>query len=508
MTTTALPGYRVVTTTQPPREEGLRNDVAVFVGTTVRGPVGVPVRVAGRQAYAAAFGGPERGTVPRAFAAFVANGGEVAWVVRIGRGGATATAELPLAAPSRPARMDLPGDTLLLTATSPGRWGNSVRVRITYRAYGFSGHAELDLLVEAGGTGVYRRAGLAAGELVDAVASTGLVAATFAGPPLAAVAGSANPGPSQLIWEAVLRGGDEPVPDQAAILAGLDAQAEVEEVALVCVPRLADLPEPDQDEIVAALASSCAASQDRLAVVSVPVTDASSFGRWRDRLRIAVPHPAAQRAVAAYLPWVRAADLAPAGPDRYPATDPVGHLCGVIARLDRERGSGWSPANTLVTDAVDLVTPLPGAFQELAVAQGVNLVRERTGGGLEAWGARTLDPGDGRYVAHRRLVHRLIRAIRRVTEPLVFDTNDELLWFSVVRAVSGVLMEAFRSGALRGDTPDQAYRVRCDETTNPPDVVDDGRVVCEIQVAPATPMEFITLRLTLGAEGLLEVVEQ
>jgi uncharacterized protein len=105
-------------------------------------------------------------------------------------------------------------------------------------------------------------------------------------------------------------------------------------------------------------------------------------------------------------------------------------------------------------------------------------------------------------------VHRIVRAIRRVADPLVFDTNGPVLWFTVARAVSGVLMEAFRSGFLQGDTPDQAYRVRCDEVTNTQDRIDAGEVVCEIEIAPAAPMEFITLRLTLGAQGLLEVVEQ
>jgi Bacteriophage tail sheath protein len=105
-------------------------------------------------------------------------------------------------------------------------------------------------------------------------------------------------------------------------------------------------------------------------------------------------------------------------------------------------------------------------------------------------------------------VHRVVRAVRRVAEPLVFDTNGPVLWFTIVRAVSGVLLEAFRAGLLQGATPDEAYRVRCDETTNTPDLVDAGQVVCEIEIAPAVPMEFITLRLTLGAQGLLEVVEQ
>ena len=91
---------------------------------------------------------------------------------------------------------------------------------------------------------------------------------------------------------------------------------------------------------------------------------------------------------------------------------------------------------------------------------------------------------------------------------MVFDRNDRLLWFSVARAISGVLMEAFRSGSLQGATPDEAYRVRCDENTNPQDVIDAGQAVCEIDLAPAAPMEFITLRMTIGAEGLLEVVDQ
>jgi phage tail sheath protein FI len=274
------------------------------------------------------------------------------------------------------------------------------------------------------------------------------------------------------------------------------------------VPGLAQLlTEQDQADVVAELAASCAFSQDRLAIVSAAETDAGSFAAWRERTTTAVSDPAQQRAVAAYFPWLLAEDLAGAGPDRYPPTDPVGHVSGVIARLDRERGSGWSPANVLVSDAVDTAVPLPLSVQAAVLDSGANLLRARVGGGLEIWGAHTLDPGDGRYLAHRRLVHRIVRAVRRVLEPLAFDPNTQLLWFSVSRAVSGILMEAFRSGALRGETPDEAYRVRCDETTNPPDAIDDGRVVCLVEVAPATPMEFITLRLTLGADGLLEVVE-
>lgn len=512
--TAALPGYRVIDAAPSAPEPGLRNDVAAFVGSTERGPLGVAIRVDGRQAYAATFGGCRTGTVARAVAAYVANGGQVAWVVRAGHDGATAVAETALADPDAPvgagpARSTLPGHAVRCTATSPGRWADGTAVTVTYRAFGVTGAAEFDVAVEVPGSAPYRRSGLTAEALPAAVAQTGTVSLTFTGASRPASSGPGNPGPAALTWPLVLRGGAEPVVDAAALRQGIAAQAEVEEVALVCLPGLAGpLHDADHDEVMATLAASCAASQDRLAVVSAPVTDATGVTAWRERLRTAIGDPVQQRAVAAYVPWLRAADLTGLGVDRYPATDPVGHVCGVIARLDRERGSGWSPANALVGDAVDLAAPLRATTQALALGDGVNLLRGRVGGGLEIWGARTLDPGDGTYVAHRRLVHRIVRAVRRVLEPLVFDTNDRLLWFGVTRSVSGVLMEAWRSGSLRGETPDQAYRVRCDETTNPPDAIDEGRVVCQVELAPATPMEFITLWLTLGAEGLLEVVEQ
>jgi hypothetical protein len=514
MSLTVTPGYRVVDAPATVPEPGLRNDVAVFVGPTARGPLGVPVRVVGLQAYAAAFGLDTGGSVARAVSAYIANGGEVAWVVRAGSGGAAATEELRLVDPEAPpgegpARARLPGTTVRCTATSPGLWADNSEVILTYRAYGATGQPEFDVAVEVPGEPPLRRSGLAAEELPGAVAAGGLVTLTLSGPPRAPLAGPGNSGPAALTWSLRLKDGAEPVVDATAVRRGIAAQAEVEEIALVCVPGLPDLlDEKDEDSVLGELAASCADAQDRLAVVSAPVADAAGLVEWRQRLDAVLGDPVRQRAVAVYVPWLRAADLTGRSLDRYPATDPVGHVCGVVARLDRERGSGWSPANDLVADAVDLAAPLPPSLQALAAQAGVNLVRTRVGGGLELWGARTLDLGEGRYVAHRRLVHRIVRGLRRVLEPLVFDTNDALLRFGITRAVSGVLMEAWRSGALRGETPDQAYRVRCDETTNLPEDVDEGRVVCQVEVAPATPMEFITLRLTLGAEGLLEVVEQ
>lgn len=97
--------------------------------------------------------------------------------------------------------------------------------------------------------------------------------------------------------------------------------------------------------------------------------------------------------------------------------------------------------------------------------------------------------------------------MRRAAEPLVFDNNGPALWLALVRALTTVLMQAYRAGALKGERPGQAFRVTCDESNNPPASVDAGFVLCEVQLAPATPMEFITLRIALSSEGRLEMIE-
>ena len=78
-------------------------------------------------------------------------------------------------------------------------------------------------------------------------------------------------------------------------------------------------------------------------------------------------------------------------------------------------------------------------------------------------------------------------------------------WLALTRAITTVLLQAFRAGALAGTTPQQAFTVQCDATTNPPAQQDVGECVCLISFAPAVPMEFITLRVAVGADGSIEV---
>ena len=272
------------------------------------------------------------------------------------------------------------------------------------------------------------------------------------------------------------------------------------------------------------------AARDRLVVVDFPpslgdeaeANKVEGLIKWAKELR-SLDDSGAMRAAAIYHPSVRVPD--PLGDITTPlrTVSPSGHVAGVISLLDRQRGAHHTPANAELIEAVDIEQEFMEPERALLNDAGINLLRCVPGRGLQIWGGRTLaanqpastgqisaaSPAEksARFVAHRRLIHRLIRTLRRVAEPLVFDINGPELWLTFVRAITTVLLEAFRAGALKGARAEEAFRVRCDEKTNPTEEVDLGRVLCEIELAPATPMEFILLRVALSSDGTLEVFE-
>ncbi|MFV2119006.1 phage tail sheath family protein [Streptomyces sp. Act-28] len=281
-------------------------------------------------------------------------------------------------------------------------------------------------------------------------------------------------------------------------------QAELPEPALVALPDLGtDLVGSAHTDVVLALLRSVAPLHDRLAVLDVPprLSSVDEVTGWARSLAL-TGDSRLLGCAAVYHPALRAPDGN--GLCTVPAS---GHVLGVIARLDGERGAHHTPANAVVLEAVDLAVEFPEPQQERLFDAGVDLVRCTRGRGLVVWGGRTLsaDPRT-RHIAHRRLVHLLVRAVRRAAGPLVFDLNTPELRLTLVRAVTSVLLSAFRAGALAGARPEQAFRVVCDDTNNPPEQ-DPARLVCEIEVAPAVPMEFIRLRLVLGQDRGLEVIE-
>jgi phage tail sheath protein FI len=141
---------------------------------------------------------------------------------------------------------------------------------------------------------------------------------------------------------------------------------------------------------------------------------------------------------------------------------------------------------------------------------GVNCIRLFVREGIRVWGARTLaDPSsEWRYLNVRRLFNMIEESIAQSTRWIVFEPNDRTLWKSIRRDVSAFLTRLWRDGALMGRTPEEAFFVKCDEETNPPDVIDAGMVVTMIGIAPVKPAEFIIFRISQYAAGAeVEVAE-
>ncbi len=487
MTSAALPGVSLTFVPRGSDPEPLRTDVAAFLGRTRRGPVGTPVRVESWNDVVGAFGPADRSSAtPYALRGFFENGGRTAWVLRVSGPAETADAEWT--------------GGWRVVATSPGTWANGGRVVIRYQGSSVAGPPAITVRVLVPGEQTEIFAGLPPEEVVDRLTASRLVRLVpgDGAPDL----GEAN----ATTWDLTLGGGTDADPGREEYAAAVRLQADLPEPALVALPDLgADLPGPDHAELVLELLRTVQPLLDRLVVLDVPpaVSTVDEVLTWMGTLT-GVGDEALLAAAAVYHPPLRAPELAGTGLRDVPAS---GHVLGLVARLDAERGAHHTPANAVVLDAVDLAVSYPEPQLVRLFEANVDLVRCVRGRGLVVWGGRTLsaDPRR-RYVAHRRLLHLLVRAIRRAASPLVFDVNSPELRLTLVRSLTSVLLETFRSGALAGARPEQAFRVLCDDTNNPPEQ-DPGMVVCEIEVAPAVPMEFIRLRLVLGQDRGLEVIE-
>jgi hypothetical protein len=487
MTSAALPGVSLTFVPSASDTEPLRTDVAAFIGRTRRGPVGTPVRVESWNDVLGAFG-PADGSsaTPYALRGFFENGGRTAWVLRVSGPSATASAQWT--------------DGWLVVASSPGSWANGGRVTIRFQASSVAGPPTITVRVLVPGEQTEIFAGLAPDEVADRLTASRLIRLVPVGAP------PDLGGAISTTWDLTLTGGTDAEPDRNDYATAMGTQADLPEPALVALPDLgADVPGPDHIDLVLELLRTVAPLLDRLLVLDVP-PDLSTVERvlgWAGELA-GTGDDMLLATAAVYHPPLRAPVITGTGLRDVSAS---GHVLGLIARLDSERGPHHTPANATVLDAVDLAVNYPEPQLVRLFEANVDLVRCVRGRGLVVWGGRTLaaDPRR-RYVAHRRLLHLLVRAFRRAASPLVFDVNGPELRLALVRALTSVLVEAFRSGALAGSRPEQAFRVVCDDTNNPPEQ-DPGQVVCEVEVAPAVPMEFIQLRLVLGQDRGLEVIE-
>jgi phage tail sheath protein FI len=254
----------------------------------------------------------------------------------------------------------------------------------------------------------------------------------------------------------------------------------ISEIALVAAPGVVDPAAQD------AILSHCERNRFRFAVLDSP----EDLEKGIDTM----PVPRDSIMGAYYFPWIAMYDTVQ---DAKVFAPPSGGICGVYSRVDSVRGVHKAPANEIFRTALGLRYNLTDAEQELLNPRGINCIREFPGRGIRVWGARTISSNpEWRYVNVRRLFCMVEQAIQNGTNWVVFEPNTRDLWKKITRNLTSFLLNTWKSGALFGDTPEEAFYVRCDDELNPPESIDAGYVVVEVGLAPAKPAEFVVFRVS------------
>ena len=504
--------------------EAVSTSTAGFVGQTERGPL-LSRLVTSWEEFCRWYGGyidrSGKNTtckyLPYAVRGFFDNGGQRVYIARIVPAGATAaTLRLP----------GMPAPTLV-TARGPGEWGNNILVRITPASRTKPGSPTADWFrmtllyyrdgvpdpfVDPTNVSNFDKLGWVDPEMIEdydnlSILSTDtnfsqsvvntdstLVTLTPGGRPndvafpyaqLAnAVPGAADPTEDQY------RGSAGDLVEECTGLLGL---ARIRDVSVLAVPDEVVLPNLRTD-----ILQQCETLNDRFAILSATHNEEAG-----DLAQLICPQDSIHGAY--YLPWVRVPATHTA--QGHLLVPPTGHMAGIYARVDAERGVHKAPANEVVLGTIapdisgedrPLQYVITSREQDVLNRKGINVIRDfRTANSnIRVWGARTMssDP-TWRYVNVRRLLIFVEQSIDRGTQWTVFEPNNEQTWTAIRVSITMFLRSLWLNGALFGATTDEAFFVRCDRSTMTEEDLINGRLICLIGVASVKPAEFIILRI-------------
>ncbi len=263
---------------------------------------------------------------------------------------------------------------------------------------------------------------------------------------------------------------------------GIQAFLDNTDVNIMAIPGIVSA------NVQMALVSHCEKLGSRFAVLDMPMTAKTVADVLQHRDIVDSDY------CAMYHPWLQVFDPLDKKDTFIP---PSGSVMGIYARSDGERGVHKAPANEIIANCSGLFVNYNVAEQDLLNPKGVNLIRKFPGAGIRVWGARTASSKAlWKYVNVRRLFIYLEESIKANTNWVVFEPNDVGLWSRVRRSIELFLEGVWRTGALVGGSPADAFFVDIGPNTMTQDDIDNGRLICVIGVAPVKPAEFVIFRIT------------
>ena len=491
--------------------------VAAFVGFTQRGPNDDPADPEGMKPrlvtnwtqFEDLYGGFAPGCMlPNSVYGYFNNGGSMAYIVRIPNAepaGEPATLAIPaadralgqpLSIESKEPDADIQIVIEDIDADDGDDEPTEPRFRLTVLDSGIAIESFDDLTFGSGDRNVET--------VVNAESETVTVTATLDDSiDLTSILGVLKPGTYTLEKSAPL-----PVPvsgkkfaGSAASRTGINGLTIADDVTMVIVPDLINAATKDDGSIdlglwkavQTALITHCELEANRMAILDAPPgMNPQEMKEWRSDVAM---YDSAFAAM--YYPWIKVENPLGSNGNAEMLVPPSGHMAGIWARNDETRGVWKAPANEIVRGALDVERDLTKTEQGLLNPVGVNCIRPFGTRGIRVWGGRTLSSDtDWQYINVRRLFNMVETTIMDGTQWVVFEPNDMKLWQGVTRTVSAFLRGLWRDGALFGASADQAFFVKCDAETNPPDSIEQGKLVVEVGIAPVRPAEFVIFRIS------------
>lgn len=494
---------------------GVATSITAFIGRAPRGPVNDPTRVQSFAEFQRRFGGLRRdSTLGYAVQQFFQNGGTDALIVRVHNGASASTLTLPTG--------------FNLVAANPGRWGDSLRVRIDHNTRPAlstdPANSLFNVTVRDTATGVteqflnvstysdnarYVSRVLELESNLIRVAPPGTVPATR---PTAH--GNPSPGADPLLDNASstafsANGSDgTTITDNQISLASLEgnkhgiwALEKADLFNLLCIPPLSHGSGGEVNaQTRSAAAQYCAKRRAMYIVDPLSGWDEPADFSAGSGLDSATWGLARTANAALYFPYIRLPD--PLQENRVAEFAPCGAVAGVMARTDAQRGVWKAPAgiDATLVGAVELAVKLTDGENGQINPLGVNCLRAFPVTGRVIWGARTLRGADQlasewKYLPVRRVALYIEESLFRGTQWVVFEPNDEPLWAQIRLNLGAFMQGLFRQGAFQGSSPRDAYFVKCDKETTTQNDINQGIVNIVVGFAPLKPAEFVVIKI-------------
>jgi phage tail sheath protein FI len=262
---------------------------------------------------------------------------------------------------------------------------------------------------------------------------------------------------------------------------GIQSFLENSTVSMMAIPGITD------PEVIVSLTAHCENLKSRVAVFDMP----KDMYKTKDLIEYRGIIDSSYAAM--YHPWIQVFDRSSNKSDFVP---PSGAVMGIYSRTDINRGVHKAPANEIVF-CTGLKVNYTKAEQDILNPEGINLIRAIPGQGIRVWGARTASSNTAfKYVNVRRLFIYVEESIKANTNWVVFEPNDATLWQRVSLTISSFLDSMWRTGMLAGASPSEGYFVEIGPSTMSRDDIMNGRLICNIGIAPSRPAEFVIFRVT------------